>query len=70
MFILGFSKEVENFNFIFGNIETKKQKLIFFFREVLNEITIEKNNFNSEGYYYNYNGKTKTTFALNPFHVR
>ena len=59
-------------NFLWGDTYIKRQKLKFFFKDILNDIDTknDKNNFVANGLYNNYDGKTKTTFALHPFTER
>lgn len=67
---LGRNNEISNY--LSGDASVKREKLKFFYCDILNDINTKDsdNNFVAQGLYHNYNGDTKTTFAMHPFQVR
>jgi hypothetical protein len=70
MFIGGMDKNNKMSNYLIGDEFSKKQKLKFFYNDILNDIDIKKDDFVAKGFYNDYSGKTKTTFSLHPFLAR
>jgi hypothetical protein len=67
MFIGTLEKKYIMSNFLWGDEFLKRQKLKFFYWDILNDINLKIDDFVAKGFYNDYFGKTKTTFALHPF---